>query len=157
LIYVLIKVIVPINQCGRNFKFFEEGDRFSFDTARGQKGLAAENGTVIRPYVSRNGGIPSNGEGVPLQFFYCPYSRHGGDNLARSNYQFNKRQKELARKKKKAEKRQSRLEKSAEQPDENAIESQDEKDDSSVKRTDEKEKKDASKIHDIPRSQQKKA
>jgi hypothetical protein len=65
-------------------------------------------------------------------YFYCQDNRQGGDDLARSNYQFNKRQKELARKKKKAEKRRSRLEKSAVQPDETATESQDEKDDSSV-------------------------
>ena len=35
----------------------------------------------------------------------------GGDKLARSNYQFNKRQKELARKKKKEQKRQRKLDK----------------------------------------------
>jgi len=38
-------------------------------------------------------------------------SSQGGNKLARSNYQFNKRQKELARKKKKEEKRQRKLDK----------------------------------------------
>ncbi len=37
--------------------------------------------------------------------------------MARSNYQFHKRQKELARKKKKEEKRQRKLEKRAEKND----------------------------------------
>lgn len=36
---------------------------------------------------------------------------HGCNKLARSNYQFNKRQKELARKKKKEQKRQLKLDK----------------------------------------------
>jgi len=39
--------------------------------------------------------------------------------LARSNYQFNKRQKELARKKKKDEKRQRKLDKKIIKPEEN--------------------------------------
>jgi hypothetical protein len=39
--------------------------------------------------------------------------RQGGNNLARSNYSFQKRQKELARKKKKEEKRKRKLEKNA--------------------------------------------
>ena len=46
--------------------------------------------------------------------------------MARSNYKFKKRQKELARKKKKAEKRQSRLEKNTVQPDQTSSESMDE-------------------------------
>ncbi len=46
--------------------------------------------------------------------------------MARSNYKFKKRQKELARKKKKAEKKQSRLEKNTVQPDQTSIESVDE-------------------------------
>jgi hypothetical protein len=37
----------------------------------------------------------------------------GGNNLARSNYSFQKRQKELARKKKKEEKRKRKLDKNA--------------------------------------------
>jgi len=43
----------------------------------------------------------------------------GGNKLARSNYQFNKRQKELARKKKKEQKRQRKLDKKTVQPEEN--------------------------------------
>jgi len=39
--------------------------------------------------------------------------------LARSNYQFNKRQKELARKKKKDQKRQRKLDKKTIKPEEN--------------------------------------
>jgi len=64
--------------------------------------------------------------------FHCQDNRQGGDHLARSNYQFNKRQKELARKKKKAEKRQSRLEKNTVEPDETSIDSQNEEADSSA-------------------------
>jgi phage protein D len=41
-----------------------------------------------------------------LFFFANINSNYGGHNLARSNYKFQKRQKELARKKKKEEKRQ---------------------------------------------------
>ena len=67
-----------------------------------------------------------------LQCCFCPNNRQGGDNLARSNYQFNKRQKELARKKKKAEKRQSRLEKSMVQPDQTPIKSKDEDEEPSI-------------------------
>ncbi|MFZ0133792.1 MAG: hypothetical protein WAK95_14725 [Desulfobacterales bacterium] len=40
--------------------------------------------------------------------------------MARSNFQFNKRQKELAKKKKKEEKRQRKLEKNAAKTEENA-------------------------------------
>ena len=47
----------------------------------------------------------------------------GGDQLARSNYQFKKRQKELARKKKKDQKRQRKL-------DENTIKSEENQDQS---------------------------
>ncbi len=50
----------------------------------------------------------------------------GGNKLARSNYQFNKRQKELARKKKKEQKRQSKLDKKAMQPEETPDQSQNE-------------------------------
>ncbi len=39
--------------------------------------------------------------------------------MARSNYQFNKRQKELARKKKKDQKRQRKLDKKTVKPEEN--------------------------------------
>ena len=48
----------------------------------------------------------------------------GGNKLARSNYQFNKRQKEIARKKKKEEKRQRKL-------DKNTIKSEEENPDQS--------------------------
>ena len=50
----------------------------------------------------------------------------GGDKLARSNYQFNKRQKELARKKKKEQKRQRKLDKNTIKSDENPNKSQNE-------------------------------
>jgi len=43
----------------------------------------------------------------------------GGNQLARSNYQFNKRQKELAKKKKKEEKRQRKLDIKTITPEEN--------------------------------------
>jgi hypothetical protein len=51
---------------------------------------------------------------------------HGGDKLARSNYQFNKRQKELARKKKKEEKRQLKLNKNTLKSEDNENQPQDE-------------------------------
>ena len=51
----------------------------------------------------------------------------GGNKLARSNYQFNKRQKELARKKKKEQKRQRKLDKSTIESEENPNQSQNEK------------------------------
>jgi len=50
----------------------------------------------------------------------------GGDKLARSNYQFNKRQKELARKKKKEQKRQRKLDKNTITSVENPNQSQNE-------------------------------
>jgi hypothetical protein len=40
-----------------------------------------------------------------------PNKKHGGDPLARTNFKFTKRQKELDRKKKQEEKRQSKLDK----------------------------------------------
>jgi hypothetical protein len=48
----------------------------------------------------------------------------GGAQLARSNFQFNKRQKELARKKKKELKRQRKLEKNNSNPEENSGQSE---------------------------------
>jgi hypothetical protein len=72
------------------------------------------------------------GGGMPVPLFHGQYKRQGGDKLARSNYQFNKRQKELARKKKKAEKRESRLAKKTVAPDETPIYSQNDEADSSV-------------------------
>jgi uncharacterized protein (DUF3084 family) len=71
------------------------------------------------------GGSPSHG-------FVSQLNRQGGDHLARSNYQFNKRQKELARMKKKAEKRQRRLDKKAAKPDETSFDVQDDEVDSSA-------------------------
>ena len=53
----------------------------------------------------------------------------GGNKLARSNYQFNKRQKEIARKKKKEEKRQRKLDKNTIKSEENPNQSQNEEED----------------------------
>ena len=50
----------------------------------------------------------------------------GGNKLARSNYQFNKRQKELARKKKKEQKRQRKLDKNTIKSEDNLNQSQNE-------------------------------
>jgi hypothetical protein len=50
----------------------------------------------------------------------------GGNKLARSNYQFNKRQKELAKKKKKEQKRQRKLDKNSIKSEENPNLPQDE-------------------------------
>ena len=50
----------------------------------------------------------------------------GGNKLARSNYQFNKRQKEIARKKKKEQKRQNKLDKKTIRSEENQDQSQNE-------------------------------
>ena len=46
---------------------------------------------------------------VPLLVVIIKNNSQGGNKLARSNYQFNKRQKELARKKKKEQKRQRKI------------------------------------------------
>ncbi len=51
----------------------------------------------------------------------------GGNTLARSNYSFKKRQKELARKKKQEQKRQRKLEKDTNVPEETSDQPQDEK------------------------------
>ena len=59
-------------------------------------------------------------------FTLIKHSSQGGDNLARSNYQFKKRQKELARKKKKEEKRQRKQEKNTISSEENPEEPSDE-------------------------------
>jgi hypothetical protein len=50
----------------------------------------------------------------------------GGNKLARSNYSFNKRQKELKRKKKKEEKRQRKLDKNTLKSEENPDQPQNE-------------------------------
>jgi hypothetical protein len=50
----------------------------------------------------------------------------GGNKLARSNYQFNKRQKEISRKKKKEEKRQRKLDKNNIKSEENPNQAQNE-------------------------------
>jgi hypothetical protein len=47
----------------------------------------------------------------PVLIVIIKNNAQGGNKLARSNYSFNKRQKELARKKKKEEKRQRKLNK----------------------------------------------
>ena len=46
---------------------------------------------------------------VPFLVVIIKNNSQGGNKLARSNYQFNKRQKELARKKKKEQKRQRKI------------------------------------------------
>jgi hypothetical protein len=51
----------------------------------------------------------------------------GGNKLARSNYQFNKRQKELARKIKKEQKRQRKMDKNEIKSEENPSQSENEK------------------------------
>ena len=62
----------------------------------------------------------------PFLVFIIKNNSQGGNKLARSNYQFNKRQKELARKKKKEQKRQSKLDKKAMQSEETPDQSQNE-------------------------------
>jgi hypothetical protein len=57
---------------------------------------------------------------------YIENNSQGGDKLARSNYQFKKRQKELERKKKKEEKRQLKLDKTTIKPEDNQDQSHDE-------------------------------
>ena len=54
------------------------------------------------------------------------HNEWGGTNLARSHYQFKKRQKELAKKKKQDLKRQRKLEKKNIDPEEKVNQSQDE-------------------------------
>jgi hypothetical protein len=58
--------------------------------------------------------------------FLIKSNRQGGENLARSYYQFKKRQKELAKKKKKEQKRQRKLDKKNKTPEENSDASQNE-------------------------------
>jgi uncharacterized protein (DUF3084 family) len=59
-------------------------------------------------------------------FACCEYKKYsqGGDKLARSNYQFHKRQKELARKKKKEQKRQNKIDKKNSQSEESEAQTQ---------------------------------
>jgi hypothetical protein len=57
-------------------------------------------------------------ESSPRLFFEIAKNNYqGGNKLARSNYSFKKRQKELARKKKKEQKRQRKLDKATNIPD----------------------------------------
>ena len=82
---------------------------------------------------------PSRGE---FESFLLKLLRHcvvinknnsqGGNKLARSNYKFNKRQKELARKKKKELKRQRKLDKNAINSEEDPNQSQNEGEDLSA-------------------------
>jgi hypothetical protein len=58
--------------------------------------------------------------------FLIKNNSQGGQNLARSYYQFKKRQKELAKKKKKEQKRQRKLDKKNKIPEENPDPSQNE-------------------------------
>ncbi len=62
----------------------------------------------------------------PFLVLIIKNNSQGGDKLARSNYQFNKRQKELARKKKKEQKRQRKLDKNIIKSEENPNQSQNE-------------------------------
>jgi len=58
--------------------------------------------------------------------FRLELQQQGGNPLAKSNYSFQKRQKELARKKKKEQKRQRKLEKDTDIPEETSDQSEDE-------------------------------
>ncbi len=62
----------------------------------------------------------------PFPVVLIKNNSQGGNKLARSNYQFNKRQKELAKKKKKEQKKQLKLDRKAIKSDENQDQSQDE-------------------------------
>jgi hypothetical protein len=73
----------------------------------------APHGATIRPKAALRSAIST------FLFVIITKSNQGGNPLARSNYQFNKRQKEIARKKKKEEKRQLKLEKTALKSEEN--------------------------------------
>jgi hypothetical protein len=64
--------------------------------------------------------------GCPFLVVIIKNNSQGGNKLARSNYQFNKRQKELARKKKKEQKRQRKLDKNTIKSEENPNQSQNE-------------------------------
>jgi hypothetical protein len=69
---------------------------------------------------------PEKSDQRSFSCFNISNNSQGGDKLARSNYQFNKRQKELARKKKKEEKRQLKLDKNTIKSEDNQNNSQDE-------------------------------
>jgi hypothetical protein len=64
--------------------------------------------------------------GCPFLVVIIKNNSQGGNKLARSNYQFNKRQKELARKKKKEQKRQRKLDKNTIKSEDNLNQSQNE-------------------------------
>ena len=63
---------------------------------------------------------------IPFLVVIIKNNGQGGNKLARSNYQFNKRQKELARKKKKEQKRQRKLDKNTIKSEEDPNQSQNE-------------------------------
>jgi len=77
---------------------------------------------LIKPYPAQIVIVRLN----PDMVVVISNNSQGGDKLARSNYQFNKRQKELARKKKKEEKRQLKLNKNTIKSEDNENQSQDE-------------------------------
>jgi hypothetical protein len=83
---------------------------------------------ALMPHNSLSSGLTQNKSVHRLFFLVVVISNNsrGGDKLARSNYQFNKRQKELARKKKKEEKRQLKLERNTLKSGNNENPSQDE-------------------------------
>jgi hypothetical protein len=68
----------------------------------------------------------------PFLAVIIKHNRQGGNQLARSNYQFNKRQKELARKIKKENKRQRKLDKNTITSEENPNQSPNEEENPSA-------------------------
>ena len=69
---------------------------------------------------------PQNSLIDPVLVIIIKNNSQGGNKLARSNYSFKKRQKELARKKKKEQKRQRKLDKNAINSEENPNQPQNE-------------------------------
>lgn len=90
----------------QGFKSLQEGARVTFEIVDGPKGPAADKVVQLQIVTSIISKAPHF---CGAFFLFHDHFRNGI--LARTNYSYEKRQKELAKKKKKEEKRQRKLEK----------------------------------------------